>query len=54
MNGFLRQLTGLCLARMILDMALPEGDTAKYADLGVELCMMLCMLRGLAELIGQW
>jgi len=47
MTAFLRRIIGLCLARMILDMILPEGDSARYADLGVGLCMMACMLEAL-------
>lgn len=47
MMDFLKQLTGLCLARVMLDFILPEGDASRYADLGVELCFMLCMLRGI-------
>ena len=50
MMDFLKQLTGLCLARLILDFLLPEGEASRYAELGVELCMMACMLRG----IGHW
>ena len=44
MNGFLRRIAGLCLIRMLLDMALPEGGSARAADLGLGLAMMLCML----------
>ena len=53
MMGFLKQLTGLCLLRLVLDFLLPEGDAARYADLGVELCMMVCMLRGVFLLAGN-
>lgn len=52
MNAFLRQMTGLCLAGMLLDMLLPEGDEGKYAGLGLELSLMLCMLQGLETLAG--
>ena len=51
MNGFLQQIVGLCLIRLLLDWLLPEGDSASWAGLGLELCMMLCMLRGLGEII---
>ncbi len=52
MTGFLRQIIGLCLLRLLIDLLLPEGDAARYAALGVELCMMLCMLRCLAGVFG--
>ena len=52
MNGFLRRLTGLCLLGMLLDMLLPEGESGKYAALGMELCLLACMLRGLHDLLG--
>ena len=45
MKGFLRELIGLCLIRMVMDGLLPEGENAKFADLGIGLCVMLCMLR---------
>ncbi len=51
MMDFLKQLTGLCLIRLVLDFILPEGDASRYADLGVELCMMVCMLRGALMLV---
>ena len=53
MMDFLRQLTGLCLVRLALDFMLPEGDAARYADLGAELCMMLCMLRGVYLVLNK-
>ena len=52
MNGFLQGIAGLCLIRVILDMALPEGETGEWASLGVELSMMLCMLRFLMAMLG--
>ena len=52
MNEFLRRIAGLCLIRVVLDMALPEGESGEWAGLGVELSMMLCILRGLMALIG--
>lgn len=51
MNGFLAKIAGLCLMRMLLDMALPEGDARRYADLGVELTVTLCMLQTLTVLL---
>lgn len=51
MNDFLRRIIGLSLARMILDMILPEGDAGRYADLGVGLCMMLSMLEALKSVL---
>lgn len=51
MSAFLRQIIALSLARLLLDLALPEGEAAQYAALGVELCMLLCMLRGLAGML---
>ena len=53
MTGFLRQMVGLCLVRLILDFALPEGDEGKCASLGAELTAMLCMLRALLTLLGK-
>ncbi|MBR3106951.1 MAG: hypothetical protein IKH30_07175 [Clostridia bacterium] len=49
---FLKQLTGLCLVRLVLDFILPEGEASRYAAFGVELCMMLCMLRGIYLAMG--
>jgi hypothetical protein len=37
---------------MLLDMILPDGEGGKYAELGLELSLMLCMLRGLNALLG--
>ncbi len=51
MNAFLRRIIGLCLIRLILDFMLPEGDSRRYADLGMELSLMLCMLQGLKSLL---
>ena len=51
MNGFLRLMTGLSLLRLLLDALLPEGDSARFADLGLGLAVMLCMMRGLAGLL---
>ena len=53
MMGFLKQMTGLCLIRLVLDFLLPEGEAARYAELGVELCMMACMLRGAILLVRR-
>ena len=52
MNGYLRQMIGLSLLGMLLDMILPDGESGKYAELGLELSLMLCMLRGLNALLG--
>ena len=51
MSEFLRQITGLCLMGMVLDMILPEGDSRRFAELGVGLIAMLCMLRSLTSLL---
>lgn len=51
MNDFLGKIAGLCLIRMLMDWALPEGDTRQYADLGMGLVMMLCMMQGLGRLL---
>ena len=51
MREFLRSFTGLCLIRLLADMALPEGDAGRYADLGVGLCMTLCMLEEIRKLL---
>ena len=53
MNGFLRRIAGLCLIRMLLDMALPEGDCAAWAELGMELAVMLCILEGFREMTAM-
>ena len=50
MNVFLRRIAGLCLIRMLLDMALPEGECATWAELGMELAVMLCILQGFTEI----
>ena len=52
MNAFLRQIIGLSLIRIVLDAALPEDDTGRFSSLGMELAMMLCMLRALAGLLA--
>ena len=51
MNGYLRTLIGLSLIRLLLDGLLSEGDIARYADLGLSLAMMLCMLGGFLGLL---
>lgn len=51
MSEFLGKIAGLCLMRMLLDMILPEGDARRYADLGVELTVTLCMLQTLTALL---
>ncbi len=52
MNAYLRHMIGLGLLGMLLDMILPDGESGKYAELGLELSLMLCMLRGLSALLG--
>ena len=52
MNEFLKSIVGLCLIRLIVDAALPQGDSARYADLGTELAALLCMLRALNALLS--
>ncbi len=54
MRDFLRQIIGLSLIRLLLDMLLPDSDQARFALLGVELCAVLCMLRGLMTLLKGW
>lgn len=51
MSLFLRRIVCLSLARLILSMILPDGDGGRYADMGVGLCMMLCMLEAIRELL---
>lgn len=51
MRSFLQSIVGLGLARMLMDLLLPEGDSRRYADLGAGLCMTLCMLRALLALL---
>ncbi len=50
MTELLRTLTGLCLMRLAAEMALPEGDGRRYADLGAGLLCMLTLLRALMKL----
>lgn len=50
MREFLHSFTGLCLIRLMADMALPEGDARRYADLGAALLTMLWMLRAAVSL----
>ena len=52
MNEFLRSLTGLCLIRLVMELAMPEGDSRRYAELGMGLLQMLHMLGGLMQLLG--
>lgn len=49
MKEFLQNIVGLCLMRLLMEMALPEGDARRYADLGAGLCLMVCMLRALRQ-----
>ena len=51
MSAFLRELIGLCLIRTVMDLILPEENAGRFADLGVSLCVMLCMLRALLSLV---
>ena len=52
MKEFLLTAVGLSLMRLIMDLALPEGEISRYADLGAGLMMMICMLRALIRLTG--
>ncbi len=52
MNEYLRIFTGLCLMRLAADLALPEGDIRRYADLGAGLMTTLWMLRCFLSLLG--
>ena len=51
MKRFVQSMVGLGLARMLMDLLLPEGDSRRYADLGAGLCMLLCMLRTVFSLL---
>lgn len=51
MKEFLQSVAGLGMIRLLMDLALPEGESGKYADLGVGLMMMALMLRAFAALI---
>lgn len=51
MKELLERIVGLCLMRMVLDLALPEGDSRRYADLGMGLSVMLCLMQGLESLV---
>ncbi|MBQ9263887.1 MAG: hypothetical protein IJ189_06695 [Clostridia bacterium] len=53
MSEFLRTLTGLCLMRLVTDLALPEGDGRQYADLGAGLLTLLCMLKTALQLLRR-
>ena len=46
-------MAGLGLMRMVLDMALPEGESRQFADFFVGLLMMAAMLRWLGLLLGR-
>lgn len=50
MKEMLMQTVSLSLLRLIMDLILPEGDAKRYADLGVGLCVMLCLLRTFSRL----
>ena len=52
MSVYLKTIVGLCLIRLVLDAALPQGETARYAALGTELAAALCMLRALNALLA--
>ena len=52
MNLFLKQLTGMCLLRLLMDLMLPEGESRRYADLGMGLVQMVHMLGALMRLLG--
>lgn len=52
MNAYLQIFTGLCLMRLVADLALPEGDIRRYADLGAGLMTMLWMLRCFSAMLG--
>ena len=51
MSAFLQTAAGLCLTGLLMDMILPEGDSRRFAELGVGLSMTLCMLRTLLLLL---
>ncbi len=51
MKEFLMQTAALSMIRLVMDMALPENDLKRYADLGVGLCLMLRMLE---EILNIW
>jgi len=51
MSGFLREITGLCLMRLLMEMLLPEGECRRYAEAGIGLMLMICMLHALQSLL---
>ena len=51
MNVYLKQIVGLSLLRLLMDAALPEGESARFAALGMELAAMLCILKALFAVI---
>ena len=53
MKEFLQAMAGLGLIRLVMDMALPEGESRQYADLFVGLMMMTVMLRWLYAWLGR-
>ena len=52
MNLFLKQLAGLCLIRLLMDLMLPEGESRRYANLGMGLLQLMHMLGALIGLLG--
>lgn len=50
MKEWIAQTAALSLIRLMMDLMLPEGDAKRYADLGVGLCVMLCLLRTFSRL----
>lgn len=51
MKDFLRVLSALSLIRLTADLLLPSGDSGRYVDFGVGLCMTVCMLSAMLRLI---
>ena len=54
MNAFLRGICMLSLMRMAVEMLLPEGAARRLCDMILGLMGMLCVLRGLRELLLGW
>ncbi len=51
MSAYLTSVICLSVMRMALSMLLPDGDTRRYADLGVGLAVTLQLLRALGDLM---
>ncbi len=51
MKEWMQKIAALSLLRLMMDLILPDNDTKRYADLGVGLLTMLCMLHALQQIL---